>query len=511
MKPLIPQLAAGLLVGLLACTTAWAQQTPQAQLAKLREEANKLYLADLYDKALPIYTQLLALAPSDTAALNRRGNCYLETEKTDSAIVDFRRAIGVAPGYPSPYFNLALAYAARQQWGGAIYLFQRFAQLKPQDAGPWVQLGDIYQQRDQPDSARWAYTKAYGLDPKNLPAIYYLALDHLAKQETALALELAQQGQALASPEDVSFYYLAGMAHAAQKNFQQAYEMLDQVSLRKPNDREVMSDKIRFKLFANTTPGQLQEVDDGYRFREITNLKLRTLGQWVLDSAHRYYFPRLLDKFAKKPYEMGLDEYFMLYYGQSEQPDFRAANNFTRIVLQQLDQALDKRDYQGCIAKADSILASDPLNFEVHYYVAVAHAELGHQDKAYEHLFKSQALISCLFLTGDGKSPETAYLVIQVPDEYTLLGYMGYSVAGQALEQQGGLAYDRMSVTRERKPDDDEPAASQPEKEKAEIYFNIQKSFDSMAKMFGGDDAQPNKGKKEKKKRKKDREKDGDE
>jgi tetratricopeptide (TPR) repeat protein len=508
MKPLIPKLAAGLLFGLLAVTTGWAQPAQTTQLAKLREEADKLYLADLYEKALPYYSQLLALAPNDTSALNRRGNCYLEMEKLDSAFLDFRRAIRVAPSYASPYYNLALAYAEKQQWAEAIYLYQQFAKLKPDDPAPWIQQGDIYHQQEKPDSAHHSYTKAHELDPKNLAAIYYLAVSHFYKQEYPAALRLIEQGQALANPEEVGFYYLAGTVYAQQKDFRRAYEMLDQVLLRKPNEREMLMDKVRYKLLANTPADQLDELETGqYRFREITNQQLRTLGKWALDSAHRYYFPRLQDKFAKTPHDLGLDEYFMLYLGQSEQPDFQPASNWGRRSSEQLYKAFRARDYEGCIAKADSILATDPLNFSVHYYCALAHAEVGNQDRAYDHFFKSQGLITAIFMVGDGKSPETAFLVIQVPDEYTLLSYMGYEVTSQALVRNGDFAYDRMSVVREKAAGDG--SSTQPEVEKAEVFFNIQKSFDSMAKMFGGD--APKKNKKEKKKRKKDRERDTDE
>src|SRR5438445_6937624 len=63
----------------------------------------------------------------------------------------------------------------------------------------------------------------------------------------------------------------------------------------------------------------------------------------------------------------------------------------------------------------------------------VSHRELAHADKATYHKFVFEGLLNSIKNSGDGKSEETAFVVISVDEEYALLNWLGLRPTGQAL------------------------------------------------------------------------------
>ncbi len=52
-----------------------------------------------------------------------------------------------------------------------------------------------------------------------------------------------------------------------------------------------------------------------------------------------------------------------------------------------------------------------------------------------------------ILATGSGQSPDSAYAVINVRDEYVVLNYLGYSSSSQSLIRgKGGRSYDKLEA-----------------------------------------------------------------
>jgi Flp pilus assembly protein TadD len=482
---------------------------PTTQIEKIREEGVKLYKEQKYEEAKPLFSKILALHPTDTAALNKRGNCYLETNQLDSAMLDFRQAIKVAPSYPSPYFNLAIAYINKEQYQQAIYLLHKYSELKPNVAESWGEQGVLYRQLEKYDSSFMMLAKAYELNSKEIQVIYYLSVSYYEQNEYDKAIKLAEEGQLLSKPDDHNFYTLAGFIYAQKKDYKKAFEQMSEALIRK-KDSEIESYKIRYKLLANTDLAKLNFKENAFFFRELSNTNLRTLDKWAKDTTHPFYHPTLLEKFKRDALSMSLEEYFMLYYGQSVQNSYSPYGSvINREVLKEVYKDLDVKDYQKSLEKTEKILEANPLDFNTYYYHAISHYELGNYEKYYESIFKFKAFMTALLATGDGLTFETAFLVILVSDEYNLLNYLGYKTTAQALVNNNGFSYDRMSVVGAKS---DEEKKQEGEEKEVNLLFNIQKSFDGMSNIFDEkiDDKDKGKTKKERKKDKKKKEKNKD-
>jgi hypothetical protein len=124
--------------------------------------------------------------------------------------------------------------------------------------------------------------------------------------------------------------------------------------------------------------------------------------------------------------------------------------------------SLNKHDFADAIKNADIVLAANYVDMDAHFAEYVAQRESKNQEQAEFHKFVFQGLLKSITDSGDGKTPETAYQVIAVHEEYVLLRSMGVGFPeSQSLMQKNGHSYDALKF--------EDPAA----KQKVTLYFNV--------------------------------------
>ena len=74
-----------------------------------------------------------------------------------------------------------------------------------------------------------------------------------------------------------------------------------------------------------------------------------------------------------------------------------------------------------------------PVDSRAHLYSGAAAIELGDLSAADHHKYWFRGLIDSILSSGDGKSPETAYITISVGEEYDLLSALGLMRKDQTL------------------------------------------------------------------------------
>ena len=97
---------------------ALAAQRPPS-LAQLFDQALAASREGSFDQALPLWNQVLEMAPEDAAAWSNRGNVQLVLGDPLAAIADQERAMALEPSNPEPHLNRGIAEEALQRWGAA--------------------------------------------------------------------------------------------------------------------------------------------------------------------------------------------------------------------------------------------------------------------------------------------------------------------------------------------------------------------------------------------------------
>lgn len=110
-------------------------------------------------------------------------------------------------------------------------------------------------------------------------------------------------------------------------------------------------------------------------------------------------------------------------------------------------EAFKKQDYAKAAELAEVVLDYEFINRGLHLATEDAYRKVGDTAKADYHRDIAQKLMQALLSTGDGKTPETAYRVFSVREEYQIMDYLGYAPGSQALLSINNKPYDLLSGT----------------------------------------------------------------
>ena len=113
---------------------------------------------------------------------------------------------------------------------------------------------------------------------------------------------------------------------------------------------------------------------------------------------------------------------------------------------------LNSHDFEGALKIADTVLERNYVEPNAHMVAALAHNQLGHREQEQFHRFIAAGLLRSITSHGDGKTPETAYQVIDTSEEYALFRSLNLTPKSQSAgpPTSGGPITDRMVVVDSR-------------------------------------------------------------
>lgn len=104
---------------------------------------------------------------------------------------------------------------------------------------------------------------------------------------------------------------------------------------------------------------------------------------------------------------------------------------------------LGNGNVDGALMLAKHVLAMSYLDLEAHTAAARIAQKRGDKAAAAHHQYVLQGIFDSILKSGDGKTLETAYVVIAISEEYALMAHFGFQVAGQSLlNDDAGHSYD---------------------------------------------------------------------
>lgn len=130
-----------------------------------------------------------------------------------------------------------------------------------------------------------------------------------------------------------------------------------------------------------------------------------------------------------------------------------------------MNEALRNKDFGKALENAEIVLKNNFVDMDAHYceYAAYREQQKGEQADAEKYILGG--LLQSIASSGDGKSPETAFQVIEVHEEYVVLHFSGLMPGKQSLLHKNGHSYDVME------------AVNPKTNEKVTLYFNVDIPF----------------------------------
>jgi hypothetical protein len=128
-----------------------------------------------------------------------------------------------------------------------------------------------------------------------------------------------------------------------------------------------------------------------------------------------------------------------------DSPEYKKAKDVSK-AEKAMSEALGSKNYREALKNAETVLAREYVNMDAHFVAYVSNRELGATDKAGFHRTVFRGLVESIVHSGDGKSAEKAWVVINVHEEYVVLRALGFRPGEQSLLNKDGHAYDVMKV-----------------------------------------------------------------
>jgi tetratricopeptide (TPR) repeat protein len=299
-------------------------------------------------------------------------------------------------------------------------------------------------------------------DSANLRAIIILSWSNYYLFDYEKSFFYAEKGK-LIDDTNLDFYSLIGLSLFYTKKYPEAISEFEKAIDLQPDKMDFYDYKIQSVLLKNTSTSILT---DNLLFKEINQKRITQLDEWVIDEKNKYYFPFLLNKFTNDNSLLGIDEYFMLYYGQVLQEGYEPylKSDLKKMIRDEF--SIGK--YEETIKIASEILENDPFLIDAYQYIAYSYLYLKDYENYQKFMLPYHGFMSGIMATGIGDSTENAYIIASVTDEYSLLYFMGLFSSSQVLVEENGSYYDVLSAQ-------DYYSNNQ------EIYFNIDKPFSSFS------------------------------
>ena len=170
-------------------------------------------------------------------------------------------------------------------------------------------------------------------------------------------------------------------------------------------------------------------------------------------------------------------DYQALRYARAELPGYNPYDALADPAKGDLLRAMAANNLDRVAALANQIIERDYTDIDAHAALAAVLERRGQSEQAAFERAVADGLLNSIADSGDGMTPETAYVVIGVAEEYSLLGARGVQVGRQSLVQAARGPVDALEVVN--------PTSG----ERQTVYFDVSRLFDAMARLGGAQKA----------------------
>ncbi len=191
----------------------------------------------------------------------------------------------------------------------------------------------------------------------------------------------------------------------------------------------------------------------------------------IKDKDSPFFYTKLMDRYTNNDTALTIEDYRYLYYGFSFKDGYSPYGKSA--LNDELRKNISEKNTDKIIELEKKILAEFPFNLRDLNTITNALDKKGDKEQADLYYKKMLGVAKAIMSTGNGLTDSTAMYVISVDQEYDMISLLGYKFGGsQSLINNKFGSMDKMKL---EKNDNNVEA----------IYFNVDRLFASMQKMFG--------------------------
>lgn len=205
--------------------------------------------------------------------------------------------------------------------------------------------------------------------------------------------------------------------------------------------------------------------------QNIGSINFSKIKLEIEDPTSEYYYPALLRRIWADDTTLTTYHYKRLYYGSVFQDYYHPYG--ASDAKKEFSQIYADKKYSEAIVKGKEVLRENPVDIEVTLKMIYSYLELKDTVSAKIYGHKYFGFLDVIYSSGDGRTAQTAFVVISVDDEYRIVGDLGLDVIAQMLiDDCDLLVFDKKSQRKVRK------------KKIKQLYFNVQMPLMSLSGTF---------------------------
>lgn len=196
----------------------------------------------------------------------------------------------------------------------------------------------------------------------------------------------------------------------------------------------------------------------------LSNVDFTRVHAAIADEASPFFYPKLLKRYLAHDSSLTLYDYHHLYYGYPKQAGY---NPYARKTEEMVAMALlEEGKPDEARAALLAAFAENPFSLSVLFRLGSLADRQQKHPEARQWLLKFDGLLRTILQSGDGRTEETALVVIAPQDEYPIMGVLGLEPVGQ------GLVKNKYDVQQLKTPN---------QMERDKLFFNIEVPYGRMA------------------------------
>lgn len=205
--------------------------------------------------------------------------------------------------------------------------------------------------------------------------------------------------------------------------------------------------------------------------QKISNVDFDEIKLKTEDSLSNTYYPKLLQRFQEFDSLLTGKDYQLIYYGSVFQSYYKPYGSSPS--EREFNELYKQRKYKDAIQHGEEALKENPVNISLIYKMAVCHERIVEYQLSSKYAKQYYALLDVIYKSGDGKSKNTAYVVIKIADEYEIVSDLKLKVKSQSLIG-GNTDLLRIDSKGQKK--------QKGQKKIKALYFNVSMPFGSLFK-----------------------------
>ena len=181
----------------------------------------------------------------------------------------------------------------------------------------------------------------------------------------------------------------------------------------------------------------------------IHKVDLKAAQKLINDSSARYGYYKLLDRFLNNDTTLSDSDYVMMYIGYALSGLYHPKPQ--NEMEDSISSLLRANNFVAVKALAKNYLQYNPISFSANMDLGLAYQQSKRTDSAKIYLYRGIHIFRAIAITGNGYSPDSAFIVTGGKDPYVLMGILKLHSRKTEILRKDGSSYKVMNIVMGKK------------------------------------------------------------